>query len=158
MTVVHIQFSRTFSLGTLNCMDVLYYPITHPCNSRYWGKIFLYMNHNHMEYLYNLLSPIHNKMIMKQCDKNQMFAYFLFFGDTLTLNDIPYGGHVRVHIVNGPISDESKLSTHQQLLTDRSIYLSVLHMIWQLEMNDRLHDTTSNRILLDANVSPNNFV
>jgi hypothetical protein len=55
------------------------------------------------------------------------------------------------------MSDESKLSTHQQLLTDWSIYLSVLHMIGQLEMNDRLHDTTSNRILLDANISPNNF-
>ena len=27
------------------------------------------------------------------------------------------------------MSDESKLSTHQQLLTNRSIYLSVLHMI-----------------------------
>ena len=95
-------------------------------------------------------------MIRKQSDKNQMFFYFLILGDTLTLNDI--WGHVRVHIVNRPISDESKLSTHQQLLTDWSIYLSVLHMIGQLEMNDRLHDTTSNRILLDANVSPNNFV
>jgi hypothetical protein len=42
-------------------MDVLYYPpplasgnITHPCNSRYLGKIFLYIDHNHMEYLYNI--------------------------------------------------------------------------------------------------------
>ena len=40
-------------------MDVLhYYPplasgnITHPCNSRHLGKIFLYIDHNHMEYLY----------------------------------------------------------------------------------------------------------
>ena len=40
-----------------------------------------------------------------------MFVYFLFFGDTLTLNDIPYGGHVRVHIVNGPISDEWWIKT-----------------------------------------------
>jgi hypothetical protein len=46
------QYTRTFSLGTLNCMDVLYYPsplasgnITHPCNSRYCGKIFyLFLN------------------------------------------------------------------------------------------------------------------
>ena len=40
------QYTRTFSLGTLNCMDVLYYRpplasgnITHPCNSRYLGRI-----------------------------------------------------------------------------------------------------------------------
>ena len=53
------QYTRTFSLGTLNSMDVLYYPpplasgnIPHPCNSRYLGKIFLYIDHNHMEYLY----------------------------------------------------------------------------------------------------------
>ena len=59
MTVVNIQ--EQFSLGTLNCMDVLYYPpslasgnITHPCNSRYFVKIFLYNDHNHMEYLYNI--------------------------------------------------------------------------------------------------------
>ena len=57
-----------------------------------------------MEYLYNLLSPIYNKMIRKQSDKNQMLFYFLILGDTLTLNDIL--GHVRVHIVNRPISDE----------------------------------------------------
>ena len=55
------EYTRTFSLGTLNCMDVLYYPpplasgnITHPCNSRYLGIIFLYTDHNHMEYLYNI--------------------------------------------------------------------------------------------------------
>jgi hypothetical protein len=47
-----------FSLGTLNCMDVLYCPtstaegnITHPCNSRYRGKMFLYIDHGHIEYL-----------------------------------------------------------------------------------------------------------
>lgn len=28
--------------------------ITHPCNSRYLGKIFLYIDHNDMEYLYNI--------------------------------------------------------------------------------------------------------
>jgi hypothetical protein len=40
-------------------MDVLHYPpplasdnITHPCNSRYLEKIFSYIDHNHMEYLY----------------------------------------------------------------------------------------------------------
>jgi hypothetical protein len=47
-----------FSRGTLNCMDVLYCPtptaggnITHPCNSRYRGKMFLFIDHNHIEYL-----------------------------------------------------------------------------------------------------------
>jgi hypothetical protein len=41
------QYTRTFSLGTLNCMDVLYYStplasgnITHPCNSRYLCRLF----------------------------------------------------------------------------------------------------------------------
>jgi hypothetical protein len=28
--------------------------ITNPCNSRHIGKIFLYIDHNHMEYLYNI--------------------------------------------------------------------------------------------------------
>ena len=43
-------------------------------------------------------------------------------------------GHIRVHIFNRPISNEPtkslgiKLSTFQELLTDWSIYLSVLHM------------------------------
>ena len=61
------QYTRKFPLGTLNCiihsMDVLYYPpplasgnITHLCNSRYLGKIFLYIDHNHMEYLYNIMT------------------------------------------------------------------------------------------------------
>ena len=55
------QYTRTFLLGTSNCMDVLYFPpplasgnIAHPCNSRYLEKIFLYIDHNHMEYLYNI--------------------------------------------------------------------------------------------------------
>jgi hypothetical protein len=61
------QYTRKFPLGTLNCiihsMDVLYYRpplasgnITHLCNSRYLGKIFLYIDHNHMEYLYNIMT------------------------------------------------------------------------------------------------------
>ena len=60
------QYTRTFCLGTLNCMDVLYYPpalasgnITHPCNSRYHGKIFLYIDHTHMEYLYIIILVIY---------------------------------------------------------------------------------------------------
>ena len=47
-----------FSRGTLNCMDVLYCPtptadsnVTHPCNSRYQGNFFLYIDHSHIEYL-----------------------------------------------------------------------------------------------------------
>ena len=38
------QYTRTFSLGTLNCIDVLYCP----------PPIFLYIDHNHMDYLYNI--------------------------------------------------------------------------------------------------------
>jgi hypothetical protein len=44
------------------CMDVLYCPpplasgnITHPCNSRYLGKTFLYIDHHHMECLHNIV-------------------------------------------------------------------------------------------------------
>jgi hypothetical protein len=47
---------------TTNCMDVLYCPpplasgnTTHPCNSGYLGKIFLYIDHKHMECLYNIV-------------------------------------------------------------------------------------------------------
>ena len=29
--------------------------ITHPCNSRYLGKMFLYIDHNHMDCLYNIV-------------------------------------------------------------------------------------------------------
>ena len=58
------RYTRIFSRGTNNCMDVLYCPtptaegnITHPCNSMSRGKMFLYIDHNHMEYLlyYNLI-------------------------------------------------------------------------------------------------------
>jgi hypothetical protein len=52
------QYTRIFSRGTLNCMDVLYCPTptvegnkTHPCNSRYRGKMFLYIDPSHIEYL-----------------------------------------------------------------------------------------------------------
>jgi hypothetical protein len=52
------QYTRIFSRGTLNCMDVLYCltptaecSITHPCNSRYRGKMFLYIDHSHIKYL-----------------------------------------------------------------------------------------------------------
>ena len=38
------------------------------------------------------------------------------------------------------------------MLSDWSIYLIVLHMIGQ--MTERLHDMTSNRMLLDVRVSP----
>jgi hypothetical protein len=38
------------------------------------------------------------------------------------------------------------------MLSDRLIYLIVLHMIEQ--MTERLHDMTSNRMLLDVRVSP----
>jgi hypothetical protein len=44
--------------------------------------------------------------------------------------------------------------THQILLSDWLIYLTVLHMIGRLMMNARLHDVTPNRMLLDVCVSP----
>jgi len=52
------QYTIIFSRATLNCMDVLYCltptaegNIRHPCNSRYRGKMFLYIDHSHIEYL-----------------------------------------------------------------------------------------------------------
>ena len=52
------QYTRIFSRGTLNCMDVLHFTaptaegnITHPCNSKYRGKMFFYIDHSHIEYL-----------------------------------------------------------------------------------------------------------
>jgi hypothetical protein len=44
----------------------------------------------------------------------------------------------------------SKLSTHQELLSDLSIYLTVLHMIGRSKMNQWLNDMTPNRMLLDV--------
>ena len=52
------QYTRIFSRGTLNYMDVLYCAtptaegnITHQCNSRYRGKMFWYIDHSHIKYL-----------------------------------------------------------------------------------------------------------
>ena len=52
------QYTRIFSLSTLHSMDVLYFStptaegnITYPCNSRYRGKMFLFIDHSHIEYL-----------------------------------------------------------------------------------------------------------
>jgi len=43
--------------------------ITHPCNSMYIGKIFLYIDHSHIEYLYNITFYPH--VLILQC--NQCF-------------------------------------------------------------------------------------
>ena len=60
------QYTRTFPLGTLNCMDVLYYhpplasgKITHPCNSRYHGKIFLYIIYSYKYLESDLIKHCH---------------------------------------------------------------------------------------------------
>ena len=72
------QYTRIFSRDTLNCMDVLYCPtstvegnITHPCNSRYRGKMFLYIDHSHIEYLlyYILIVKIINQNSKKFINK-----------------------------------------------------------------------------------------
>jgi hypothetical protein len=54
-----IELRSTHVAVLLASCDARYYPptlasgnITHPCNSRYLGKIFLYIEHNHMEYIY----------------------------------------------------------------------------------------------------------
>jgi len=60
VTFVNIQ-EHFPSVPWIAWMYLLYCPppltsgyITHPCNSGYLGKIFLYIDHNHMEYLYNI--------------------------------------------------------------------------------------------------------
>ena len=53
-----------------------------------------------------------------------------------------------VHIFNLPIRDEptkisvSNWSKHKELLSYWSIYLNILHMIGQSNMNERLYDMT----------------
>ena len=37
----------------------------------------------------------------------EYFSNYLIFDNTLTSNDMTYGGHARVHIYNKPISEES---------------------------------------------------
>ena len=81
-------------------------------------------------------------------------------GYTYTSSDIPYGvksGFIfstDQSAMNLLILKLSKLSTHQELLSDLSIYLTVLHMIGRSKMNQRLNDMTPNRMLLDVRVSP----
>ena len=83
-----------------------------------------------------------------------MFLVCFFCGDTLTSTDFLYGvtsGFIFstdqsvMSLLNQQVS---KLSTHWQLLSDWSIYFIVLHMIGRSKMNERLHDKTSNRMLL----------
>jgi hypothetical protein len=56
-----------------------------------------------------------------------------------------------------PMSLLIKLSTHQELLYDWSIYSTVLQKIGWLKMNDRLPDVTPNGMSLDVSVSPKNI-
>ena len=85
MTVVNMQEQ---SLGTLNCMDMLYCTpplasgnIMHPCNSRYLWKIFLYIDHNHMEYLYNipcLIAELHIYYRFNYYPNSYVKPYWIF--------------------------------------------------------------------------------
>ena len=85
----------------------------------------------------------------------------LFFGKTLKSNDIPCGVMSGFLIFNRPISEKrllnlyiSKPNTHQEMLSDWSIYLTIFHKIGQSNMNKRLNNITSNRMLLDVSVLP----
>jgi hypothetical protein len=44
------------------------------------------------------------------------------------------------------------------MLSDWSIYLTLMHMIGQSKMNERSHDMTLNRKLLDVSVSQTNKI
>ena len=87
-------------------MDVLYYPpplasgnLTHPCNSRYRGKILLYIDHIHIEYLYNNFISLcfetvnlMNHWIMNKCNActknqdNKIIFDILKYSDASTYN------------------------------------------------------------------------
>ena len=64
----------------------------------------------------------------------------------------------RVHIFNRPISDGPTFilksrTPPKMLLFDSSIYLDVLHMIGQSNMNERSPDMNPHEMLLDVIVS-----
>ena len=113
----------------------------------------------HLYYVYlNLLVVLEN-LNMIRC----LFyiCLNLFFGKTLKSNDIPCGVMSGFLIFNRPISEKrllnlyiSKPNTHQEMLSDWSIYLTIFHKIGRSNMNKRLNNITSNRMLLDVSVLP----
>ena len=78
----------------------------------------------------------------------------LFLGESLTSNDIPFWGHVRVHIFKGPIINESTKSLGIKSKSRRLIsqYIIFLHMVGRSKMNERLNDMTT--MLLQVSVLP----
>ena len=78
----------------------------------------------------------------------------LFLGESLTSNDIPFWGHVRVHIFKGPIINESTKSLGIKSKSHRLIsqYIIFLHMVGRSKMNERLNDMTT--MLLQVSVLP----
>ena len=113
----------------------------------------------HLYYVYlNLL------VVLKNLNMIRCLFYIcinLFFGKTLKSNDIPSGVMSGFLIFNRPISEKrllnlyiSKPNTHQEMLSDWSIYLSIFHKIGRSNMNKRLNNITSNRMLLDVSVLP----
>ena len=113
----------------------------------------------HLYYVYlNLL------VVLKNLNMIRCLFYIcinLFFGKTLKSNDIPSGVMSGFLIFNRPISEKrllnlyiSKPNTHQEMLSDWSIYLTIFHKIGRSNMNKRLNNITSNRMLLDVSVLP----
>ena len=78
----------------------------------------------------------------------------MFLGESLTSNDIPFWGHVRVHIFKGPIINESTKSLGIKSKSRRLIsqYIIFLHMVGRSKMNERLNDMTT--MLLQVSVLP----
>jgi hypothetical protein len=96
---------------------------------------------------YSLLQTISVKL--------DVCCIFFFYSDILTCtgNNIQYGvtsgliystNQSAMSLLNLMIS---KPSTHQELISDWSIYLTVLHMIGLSKMSERLHDMTSISVL-----------
>ena len=113
----------------------------------------------HLYYVYLNLLVVLNNLNMIRC----LFyiCLNLFFGKTLKSNDIPCGVMSGFLIFNRPISEKrllnlyiSKPNTHQEMLSDWSIYLTIFHKIGRSNMNKRLNNMTSNRMLLDVSVLP----
>jgi hypothetical protein len=79
-----------------------------------------------------------------------LYLFFNFSGETLTSNNIMFGvvsvfmSYINQSASRLPVLFITKYIAKQELSSDWSIYLSVLHMIGQSKINERLHDMIPN--------------
>ena len=80
----------------------------------------------------------------------QVSVLFNFFCNILALNNIPYW--VTSEFIFSIDQSVNSLLLKTEMLSDWSIYLTVFHMIERSKMTERLHDMSSNGMLLDVSV------